>query len=84
MRLRTAVSSPPSWRRFDIDALAIPLSLPTLVPYSTTMSAWKGKEKFTPADASFHSPLRLKGVVPSGTNARTKSREETKELNNED
>src|SRR5229473_2952412 len=40
MRSRTAVSSPPFWRRFDIDAVAITLSLTTLVPYSTITSAW--------------------------------------------
>src|SRR5689334_15887453 len=37
IRLRTAISSPPFWGRFDIDALAITLSLLTLVPYSTTV-----------------------------------------------
>jgi hypothetical protein len=36
------------------------------------------------ADASFLLQLRLKGVVPNGTNARSKFREESKELNNED
>src|ERR1700730_7597077 len=36
MRSRTAVSSPLSWWRFDVDAVAITLSLTMLVPYSTT------------------------------------------------
>jgi hypothetical protein len=36
MRSRTAVSSPPSCRRFDLDAAAITLSLTTMVLYSTT------------------------------------------------
>jgi hypothetical protein len=47
MRSRTAVLSPPSWRRFDIDAVAITLSLTTVVPYSTTSwSCPAGKEQF--------------------------------------
>src|SRR6266567_9359387 len=39
MRSRTAVSSPPFWRRLDID-VAIALSLTTLVPYRTITSVW--------------------------------------------
>jgi hypothetical protein len=35
-------------------------------------------------DATFLLQLRLMRVVPSGTNARSKFREESKELNNED
>src|SRR6201997_1920013 len=40
MRSRTAASSPPAWRSFDIDVLAISLSLTTLVPYSTITDVW--------------------------------------------
>src|SRR5262249_32550278 len=36
-RSRTAVSSPPSCRRFDLDAVATTLFLTILVPYSTTI-----------------------------------------------
>src|SRR5260370_177702 len=38
-------SRPTFWRRFDIDALAIALSLAIMVPYSTTMSV-RGEVNF--------------------------------------
>src|SRR5215467_1281228 len=67
MRSRTAVSSPPSWRGFDIDALAISLSLTTLVPYSTSSLTRQGKklrshETFAQVSTSHQC------LVPTGTN----------------
>src|SRR5580704_5809535 len=81
MRWRTAVSSPPFWRRFDTDALAITFSLPTPVPYSTTM-----RER---VEGDFYAcGCNLFLVATSkvyGTQwYQIKFREESKELNNED
>src|SRR5215472_10622717 len=44
MRWRTAVSSPPSWRRFDVDVVAIMLSLTAwypIVPHFILLISWR-------------------------------------------
>src|SRR6266404_1631181 len=76
MRSRTALSSPPFWRRFDADALAITLSLWTLVPYSTI---------FFILGRNFFCSRASK--LARGTQWYTKdlnSKKNQKELNNED
>src|SRR5215469_6836262 len=77
MRSRTAVSSPPSWRGFDIDALAITLSLTTLVPYSTSSltrqgKKWRSHETFAQVSTSHQC------LVPTGTNRARKEKIMTK------
>src|ERR1700724_1436000 len=92
MRSRTAASSPPSRRRFDIDAVAITLSLTTLVPYSTTIFSRLVSFRELRVFASFFDSGRnlfsSRASKPAcGTpryHTRSKFREESKELNNED
>jgi hypothetical protein len=66
----------PFWRRFDIDALAIALSLAAMVPYSTTMPVRGEKD---PADLTIF--VACSSVVrvatsgyPSSTNAPMRGR----------
>src|ERR1700731_629258 len=92
MRSRTAVSPPPSRRRFDIAALAITLSSTTLVPYRTTIFFLL----VSPVKFEFSCELFCSGrnlfcsqasKLACGTrwyHSGSKFREESKELNNED
>src|SRR5215470_3352032 len=74
MRSRTAVSSLSSRRRFDIPLLDI-----------TVTSFWyRIVPNFTLSDATFLLSIRLNHIVPNGTKAIPKFREESKELKNED
>jgi hypothetical protein len=82
MRSRTAVSSPPSWRRFDFDALAIPLSLAILVPHSTTLRA-RVNRIFMLADVTVLSSRRLSVWYPVVPKKNPNFREESKEPNHE-
>src|SRR5262245_2999622 len=87
MRSRTAVSSPPSWRRLGIDALAINLSLTTPVPYSTT-GKWLAFGLPTRRKVANHETfarfLHLMSVwYPLVPTQHPNFREESKEPNNE-